>query len=239
MEILAKILIIATLISGCSSDQVKQLDPIDTEILYKKDMSIIFNGVTYQGFAVLPEQKSYELHIVAQGDLDVFTFTNCHREEVSEEAWNVTEKRGSFIFKKTTDKKKEIKLIYAPGSVELDGPCGVYLAGFEKGQGRHSWGFIEFESSQDKMTAEVSCNGQVKSFNGVSVCQSKNGLIQKIKFDRPVMLSPDENCSIGSTSGQEFTFNIHKGQCIYVFMDAENNSHRLTTFGYEQVLIRK
>lgn len=223
-------------IQSCSTDQ---MPVVKSEIIYKKDMVISHAGISYVGVAVLPEMASYDLHIAAKGDLDLFTFTNCHRDENSENAWNVTETRRNFLFRKTTEKKKEIKLTFKPTALESSGFCPVFIGGFEELKGRHSWGLIDFESSVNKLQAGVECNGETKVATGVSVCQSKTGLIQRIQFGVHVRVSPDPECAIGKTEGEIFEFEIKKGQCVYAFMSDAGEIHRLTTFGYEQVLIRK
>lgn len=238
MEFFSKtlILFLLVLVSACSTDQ---MPTIKTDIVYKKDMVINHSGVSYIGVAVLPELASYDLHIVAKGDLDLFTFTNCHRDENSENAWNVTETRRTFIFKKTVDKKKEIKLTFKPTSLEKDGVCPAFIGGFEELKGRHSWGLIDFEDSAHKLQAAIECNGETKVMGGVSICQSRAGLVQRIQFGVKVRVSPEPECDLGKTEGEIFEFSIKKGQCVYAFMSEGGDLHRMTTFGYEQVLIRK
>lgn len=241
MEILAKLIVLVALVSCASADK-SILPKVDPEVVYKKDMAIEFNGQTFIGLAVLPAQPSYDFHVIAAGEMDLFTFTNCHREEVSENAGNVSVTKRSFIFKKTTTKKNELNMTFTPTPLE-NANCPVFMAGYEKDQGRHSWAFIDFENGNDKLDAKLACNGQDKAFKGVSVCQSKVGLVQRISFPGKVKVSPDAGCEFGDKpgimSGESFDFSIRKGQCVYVFMDANAQTHKLTTFGYEQVLIRK
>ena len=51
-------------------------------------------------------------------------------------------------------------------------------------------------------------------------------------------VSPDKKCPLPKTEGKEFVFPIKKGECVYVFMNSAGEIHRLTTIGYEGVLIR-
>lgn len=215
----------------------KEYSSVNPETVYKKDISVIFEGKEFVGMAVLPGQASYDLHIKAKGDLDLFTFTNCHREEVSEDAWNVQETKRTFIFKKQVDKKKEIKLTFRPTELEKDGPCPIFVAGYEESKGRHSWAFIDFENEENRLISEVQCNGETKMFTGVSVCQARAGLLQRIKFSVNVKTSPD--CPIRIINDFEYEIEIPLGECVYTFMSESGETHRLTTFGYEQVLIRK
>ena len=223
-----------TILSSCSQPVIQKLNP---DVVYKKDMVITIDGKVGEGVVVVPSKELHDLHIIAQGDLDLFTFTTCHREEVAEDASNVTERKG--IFKKKIEKKREIKLQYKPNLIEKTGACPVQLGGYEEEKGRHSWGFIDFETSDAVLDATLFCNGQTINSNGVSVCQSRAGLIQAIEFKEEVFIAPTKGCEIGYEKGTFFKFPIRKGQCVYAFMNKKMEIHRLTTLGYEIVPIRK
>ena len=119
--------------------------------------------------------------------------------------------------------------------------CPAQLGGYERGKGRHSWAFVDFEHPELDLTAIVSCNGARHNSRGVSICQSKAGLIQEIQFQEKV-LWPEKNTCIKMTSKDEktFRFSMPKGQCVFRFMTKENEEkfYRLTTIGYEKILIR-
>lgn len=227
--------IILIIVTACSDFSGQDIKP---NIFYKRDMVIVYENQAYEGVAVLPEKAKYNFHFIAKGDLDLFTFTTCHREYSAENAWNVTENRG-LIFKRTIDKKREIKLEYAPNDIEKNGACPIMLGGYEEQKGRHSWGFVDFQDQSAKLKGTVECNGALFEYPGVSICQSRAGLIQSIKFPEPVKLSPDPECDFGIKEGQSFDIEIKPGQCVYAFMGQSGLIHRLTTFGYEQIPIRK
>ena len=89
------------------------------------------------------------------------------------------------------------------------------------------------------MPATILCNGITKKTGGVSVCQSRNELIQQIEFKETVVLSPDSDCDFGQNEGKKFKYNIKKGRCVYVFKNkTKDEFHRHTTIGYESILIR-
>lgn len=238
MEILEKIFLgfLLCLLPSCSNTS-NIIQPLNPETIYKRDMIVSVNGLNGDGVLVVPRNITYKLHITAQGDLDLFTFTTCHREETAEDAANVTERSG--IFRRQITKKREIKLDYSPTKIEQSGGCPVFLGGFEEQKGRHSWGLIDFEGPDTVLPATVYCNGKETKANGVSICQSREGLIQGIKFEQKVFVSPDAPCDLGKTSGDYFEFQIRKGTCVYAFMDAQQRVHRFTTLGYEMVPIRK
>jgi len=201
-------------------------------------MILNIDGHEVEGVLVVPQKEVNEFHVEARGNLDLLTFTTCHREETAESAWNVSERRG-WLFKRKIDKKREVKISYKATEIEKSGGCPVFIGGYEKKEGRHSWAFVDFETDEAKLPAKIFCNGSEYNAGGVSACQSKMGLIQAIKFAEDVSVMPDADCSIGLTSGNYFEFPIKKGQCVYAFISASGKIHRLTTIGYEKILIRE
>lgn len=232
---LLSILSLIFLVSCAASPRFSSIDP---SIIYRHDMEINANGFQGQGVLVVPEAEKYSFHLKAQGELDLFTFTNCHREDVAENASNVTTTVGK-IFKRKIENKNEIKLEFIPSPLEKRDSCLVQLTGLEESKGRHSWGLVDFESSSNTLPALLSCNGNQINAKGVSICQARAGLIQAIKFPKEVFTSPDASCPLPITKGNYFEFPIQRGKCVYAFMTKEKEIHRLTTLGYEQILIRK
>lgn len=215
------------LLSACSN--LPQV--LDAASYYKRDMQITVNGLKAEGALVVPRSDSYALDIQAQGVLDLFTLQSCHRETSEENAGQP----GIF------GDKKRIQLTYHPvNAIENVSDCPLELGGYEKAQGRHSWGFIDFEDPSLTLPAKIKCNGTGAGAVGVSVCQSRQGLIEQIVFQEKVGLAkqPDPKCpDLPVSDGMTFQFKMPLGQCIYVFKGA-SGLHRLTTLGYEKILIR-
>lgn len=237
MENLARLIIFFALLVLVSCNGEK-MPVASSEVFYKRDMILEVGGVKGEGALVVPLKNVIPFLVTARGDLDLFTFTTCHREETAEDAGNVTERTG-WLFKRTITKKREVKLDFRPTLIEGAGGCPVMLGGYEQSKGRHSWGFVDFETPEATLPAILNCNGLVLSVNGVSVCQARMGLIQSIKFPVSVRVSPEASCDLGKTEGDSFEFPIPKGQCVFAFMAQDERIHRLTTLGYEQILIRK
>lgn len=228
---------------SCST-QPEMIQKLSPKKLYKRDIIITFEGTTYEGTAVLPKRDKYDFHIESRGNLDLFTMTTCSKEESKERAWNIkkTVKSGLFGWgKKKIDLKREVRFTYYPTKdLEDDGDCTMELAGYEKLQGRHSWGFIDFEHPQYNETATVICNGRNYKSNGTTVCQARHGLYQRISFNDNMIVIPDAECMIDNTSGKIFEFIIKKGKCSYIFGNPKTKKyHKLTTIGYEGILIRE
>lgn len=217
--------------TSCSSVQ-QRLDP---SVYYKRDMELRVNGFEGEGVLVVPKAESYKFEIKAKGRLDLFTLTTCHREEALEEAGQ----KGLF------GDRKRVETVYKPvNGIENDGLCAVQLGGYEKVKGRHSWAFIDFENESNPLPARIFCNGNVHNANGVSSCQSREGLLQQIRFTENVDFSHSVECNPPTINGgkdgvERFEIKLSRGQCVYVFMRKSDKAvHRLTTYGYQDVLIR-
>jgi hypothetical protein len=220
---------LCAVLSACA--QVPQ--KLDADAFYKRDMKITVNGASAEGVIVAPSSDHYDLEIVAKGKLDLFTLASCHREITQEDAGE----GGIF------GDAKKIKLTFRPvNGIENTSACPVELGGYEKDLGRHSWGFIDFRSPELTLPAKLKCNGVGQETVGVSVCQSRNGLIEQIVFKAPVRVAkqPDSNCPQLSSSdgGVTFEYKMPLKQCVYVFGDQTGALHRLTTLGYEKILVR-
>jgi len=128
MENLAKVIILLTLVSCVSAPVRQELNP---DVIYKKDMILNIDGHEGEGVLVVPQKEVNEFHVEARGNLDLLTFTTCHREETAESAWNVSERRV-WLFKRKIDKKREVKISYKATEIEKSGGCPVFIGGYEK-----------------------------------------------------------------------------------------------------------
>lgn len=215
-----KHLLLASLLVGCTSVDQK----LDPKIFYKRDMQITVNGKSWNGVAVAPLSDKYDVVVKTPGRMDLFTFTSCHREFTQRDAGN------------------EIKFTYYPTvGIEDVGSCVVRMGAYEKKRGRHAWGLIDFETKGYTAQADVACNGSLSNANGVTVCQSYAGLKQRIRFKYPMKISPSEGCRMLTPVDElNFDYEIVKGECVYEFFEPSfSRRFRLTTVGYEQILIRE
>ncbi len=95
---------------------------------------------------------------------------------------------------------------------------------------------IELEDPGYQLDATLDCTGVTLNNKGVSICQSKAGLIQHISFAEEVKTAFDSKCQMATSDNKTFEYVMAKGQCYFVFKGAQ--VHRLTTLGYEKILIR-
>ena len=214
------------LLASCSSTPPQQLDPA---LFYKRDITVQLGEWDYEGVSVLPKQASYNLLIKPVGKMDLMLVTTCHREETfTPTSTGFFKKDNSFEYTYTPQK-----------GIEDAGSCPLRIDAFDKKKGQHSWFFADFEGSES-LKATVLCNGTSVAYKGVSVCQSKSGLIQKIQFAEPVEVHPEARCQLPEMVDNAFEYKIAKDECVYAFKGTETGAiHRHTTIGYEGVLVRE
>lgn len=214
---------------GCATVQQEP----DPKIYYKRDMSIKVDGKKNIGVATLPYKSKYSIEFVAKGPLDLFTFTTCNREHTQEEA-------GSFF------NKNKVKYDYVPNELEKVA-CPIKAGGYDI-VGKHSWAYILKDLPQPLLPAQILCNGQSWRSNGTTVCQSKEGLLQRISFDVEVVFSPEaairkecQEIDFENKDDKVFTYTMPNRECIYSFMEKKepHKEHALATIGYEEILVRE
>jgi len=190
---------------------------------------------TFCGTGVLPYMDEYKITVKSKDKLNYFTMTTCHEEDD-------TDNPDKGIFKKDG----RVNIVYTP-TMERGKACPLYISAYNRKQ-RHAWGIIAFEHPRYQLSATVHCNGYVKPYNGVSICQSRQGLIQKITFSEPVkLIKPVKgesdrkgNCpSLGDSYKTEYEFKLPNRECWYGFIGKGSKKiHQLMTVGYEDIIVR-
>jgi len=218
----ALLLLVSCTAHAFSSAPVQELDP---KKVYKHDIKATINGVSGVGVLVVPKAHSYTITGESAGNLDLLTITTCHRDV----SWSPNAKKFTYE--------------YTPSeSLEANKSCPMLIGGYDK-KGQHAWAMIDFETDEAKLPALLKCNGYGQTFNGVSICQSRFSLTQFIEFKTPVRVLPQKDCPMSEplNGGTRFEFPIVKGYCVYAFMETapEKRVHRLTTIGYESILLRE
>ncbi len=192
---------------------------------------MIIDGDSFYGVANLEQKAVYEIEIESKGKLDLLTITNCHRQIEIENAY----------VKKSIFGKNHNKYFfrYAPTEIEQEAACMVEIAGYEEKKGRHSFGLLSFKNPTEKLTARISCNGFYRQTEGSTLCQSKSGLKQLLRFNERMLVYPESNCDVLETEDEKnYYYETQKGYCIFLFASEESGEFfRLTTFGYEEVIL--
>jgi len=215
-------ILISVLLGGCSTAH-QELNTKDT--FYKRAMSFKVNGLQYLGTAVLGKANVYNIEAINGDDIDFFGVRTCHRDYSAE------------------DQGDKSKYTYIPKEGIEDKYCPIELTVFNK-KGKHSFAFLIISEPLKTLRSTLTCNGLTTSNYGSSVCQAASGLIQSIEFDNDVIMSDsgDYNCKLENVkTGKRFEFKVKKGRCVYTFMEqsSENKMHRMSTLGYEDVILRE
>ena len=191
---------------------------------------------TFCGVGVLPFADKYKLEINSEAKLDMFAITTCHREKTTHNA-------DKGIFRKDG----RIKIEFVP-TVEKNRACPLYVGAFSRA-GKHAWGVVAMESPAYQLQAKVFCNGETFDANGVAICQSRTGLMQKLVFPEPIKITKPingpadrkEDCPElkASNSGHTIEFKIPNRECLYGIIGKKSyKAFQFYTIGYEELVVR-
>lgn len=210
------------LLLGCQSiQQPTEKGPLYT---HRASMQITIGNRTFDGMAV-STLVPMDISIVSQAALDLLRITTCHRDftvEKVDKGW-FGGSGHKYVFK------------YIPTDTEKASVCPMYIQAISKDLVT-DWGYIAF-LTDEKLGAQMDCNGAGARFDGVSVCQTKAGLDQVIRFDRPVIFAADPACQITQRTPKEYVVRGSQGFCYAEFTD-KTVWHRLILLGYDSVLVR-
>jgi hypothetical protein len=220
--------LLGIILAGCASLPNQKLNPA---VFYKRDVQLNINGENFVGVGVpAKDATGYKIKLKAAGKIDLLTITSCHREltfEKPSQGWFKDGRSFEYFYKPI------------PG-VEDGRGCLLDIGAYEQGKGRHSWATIDFEDGFEQLPAILSCSGERKAVGPVSICQAKSGLFQTIEFKEKVKVAPSDECNVLKTKDElTYEFEMPTGECTFYFGTKSKKYHRLTTHGYEEILIRE
>jgi len=197
------------------------MQKLNPAVYYKKDMRIEIDGHKGYGTLVVQPLPEHRIKVKFGGKGDMVTLKTCHREEEMLDLG----RRESFNF--------------IPDEImEQSGYCYLEIEAFDK-EGRHSWGLVDFNNEKFQLPAHIRCNGSSYNSRGVTVCQSKEGLLQRIEFTEEVVMSSLAKCgTLPTEDGKVFVFNMPNRECTFIFKGTSGKMHKLLTIGYEEIIIR-
>lgn len=214
--------VLSLFLVGCASTQQITIDP--PLYKYRANMQISVDGQTFDGMGVA-SQGTKDISIVSQAALDLLRITTCHRDFTVEKV-----DQGWF-----GGSGKKYTYHFQPTEKEMNSVCPMYIQAISK-ESVTDWGYLAFRTDE-KMQATMDCNGTQTRNWGISVCQTKSGLDQIIRFDQPVKFAAEPECHVTQTTPQEFVVRGTDGFCLAEFTDGKI-WHRLILLGYQSVLIR-
>lgn len=223
---------------GCASTPTQStndaLAAAQKGAVYKYDMSGTVNGTQFTGVGVIPYADKYSMQFVSPVNVDLLSIASCHRDWTAESVATI----GWFRSKVGYSYQYDPSL-----GIENTGSCLVRIGAYNRDKGQNVWGIIDFENPGRTLPATSFCNGNMQKFNGVSICQSKVGLIQRIVFDSPVMQDVkalDSKCVMSSKDQKVWEYQLPVGECVIEFKETipPYRLHRHTTVAYTDVIIR-
>lgn len=183
---------------------------------YKKTMAMKVNGKPGFGVMTAPLAKSYQIDMTFPAKPEILKISTCHK---------------NIIYEKPAIASVLIKMT---DGLET-GYCPIRIDALDLG-GINSSAIIEIEN--EELPAVLFCDGQRVETHGVSICQAKVGLVQRILFDEVTTfekLSPDcaDLKDTGREAGHVYDFNPTRGDCVYIFHSSKTDTfHRLSVLGY-------
>jgi hypothetical protein len=104
----------------------------------------------------------------------------------------------------------------------------------------NSYGMIDFQDDYTTLPAVLTCNGSKNTVSGVSMCQVRASLMEQVVFDVPVVVSGKCQLPV-SQDKKTYMIVVQPDICVYAFMEIADphRSHRLTTIGYLNIMLRK
>jgi len=192
-------------------------------------MLVEINDKEYEGIAVIEDATKLEIKAKFKDNGDLVRIKTCHRSIDIEQAW----KKRPFGW---VDKDKAKLKLNLNSPIESNGNCPIEIIAFSH-SGKHSWFFMTKKTDKENLPAIYKCDGETKPYNGAGICQSFYGLEQQIEFQEPVNVR--SNCEIERIDESAFRYKTTKGHCIYSFLSETGKIHRLVTFGYEAIKLKK
>jgi len=193
--------------------------------IFRKTIKIEIAGVKGRGMIVVPKKTNYTLTIKQDERSELIKINNCHMD--------IVEKKSGFF-----NRKKHVFKLKPFGDLELDGYCPIQIGLFDM-QGQHAWGLVEIQN--EELPATIVCNTiKPTKTRGVSVCQARVGLVQRIIFKSKVSFDQDGNCGdIITEDKKTFDYFLLSGICVTTFYEKKSDTfHRHTSFGYNDVILK-
>lgn len=222
-----RFLFIFGLLAGCATAPKEPM--LHNFDYYRAEMVFTIAGRTYKGLAVTPQAQSINIALQSPVALDRLEISSCSRHVVMRDV-----DQGSGGWWGSQDHSTTYQ--YSPTDIELQGNCPLHFQAFSKDV-QKAWGMV-FMRNDQSLPSHMSCNGSMDGpWAGISICQTKAGLQEEIKFDLPVKYAATPECLITPQPDNK-TFQVRSsgGFCKATFSDG-TRFNDLILLGYSQVVI--
>lgn len=207
------------LLAACST--IPDYPKVDLSKNYRLESGLEVNGMKGSGFLIVPDTPVLNLKIRTDDDINLLVLNSCHREV------SINRKDNHF------------ELLWQVQELERHHYCPVQVYGVST-KGNFVLGAMHLQSTDFTLPFTLLCNGERVTALGTGFCQSREGLIQGVSFDRPVKAATSE-CLKPQTSDQKtYQYDIPAGFCVQLFRDeASGKTARLISYGYQLFLFNR
>lgn len=202
------VIVACQLLTGCAS--VPQTAPATTTTKYQLLLTGSVDGQKFQGVAVGSKSSHHAMTIQSAVAVNYFTMQSCHRSiqfndviQVDWYDWSQDNKSFSWNYDE------------AP-TIEDTGDCLLRFCAFSNtvGVAPVACAIVDFKSDKYVLPGKNICNGAAGDATGTAVCHTQVGLIERFKFNEPVVVAPQ----IVDPEGKAAPYWI-KDQCQGKFLD--------------------
>jgi hypothetical protein len=225
-----KFIALILLLTGCGTVP-KEAMPQKFDY-YRAEIKFTIGDRSYKGLAVTPFLSTIQITLQSPVALDRLEISSCSRHVVLRDVdsspggwWGSSGKTTYF---------------YTPTANESEGNCPIHFQAFSKDV-QKAWGMVFIRTDQT-LPATLDCNDTAGSHNGwagISPCQTKAGMDQRISFDVPVQYKASAECQITPvTDSHDTAFKVRStgGFCKASFSDGKRFND-LVLLGYNQVVV--
>lgn len=196
-------------------------DPSVRGKFYKRTLRMEINGKQCVGACVVPKALTYQIKLMFDAHVDRIRWNTCHS------------------FQHIVIRAKEYTFSYNPvPELESRKSCLLAVEGLSH-HANHQWGILEFEGYEGlSVDATLYCDGDYRKPKGVGICQSLQGLTQRIIFKQAMEVVHPDRCPQPRAVDRGYTWDFDTGPnyCLYRFYEKKTyKQFRLVTVGFDEV----
>jgi hypothetical protein len=211
-------------------------------------LSGLIDGASFQGIGVGSSDRHHDLVIKSAIAVNYFTLQSCHRSiqfadviKVNWYDWSNDNKSFSWAYDESP-------------TIEDSGDCILRFCAFSKTVGSPpvACAIVDFKNEKYSLPSENICNGALNAkATGTSICHTQTGLIERMRFQSPVVTAPQvsdpagktapywiKNQCLGKFLDQNqtlFEYQVPENECVLIFMEKAQPHRRakLTVIPYD------
>lgn len=194
-------------LSGCATSSTSSAPAAQPQ--YELTLKLNLDGVDSHGIAMASAARDHTIKITSRYDINYFIAQTCHRwekkEDIIDQGWFPDTKMWSYGYS-------------AAPTIEDTGDCPMRVCVYSKTVGAPPVECAVVDNMNARYTLEAQniCNGSFPWNHGKSICHTKAGLIERVKFKEPVFTADPLPVPQGGDVNQKYFI---KNQCVGKFID--------------------